>query len=262
MHYEELKGKNALITGAAGGIGRATAIVFAKQGANLILCDINEKMLDEAAAEAEQHGVQVVTVVTDVRKAADVERAVKTGVEKFKQIDILLNCAGISLEYKILDMPEEEFDRTMDINFKSVFQFCKAVGQHMIDNRVKGKIVTVSSQAAKMGEYNFGVYGASKAAINTFTQALALELAEYGINVNAICPGFIDTEMLAREFREQGPREGLTAEEYKQKLSETIPLKRMAAPREVGEFLAFLASDSSSYITGVSLTIAGGAMLI
>lgn len=262
MILNDLKGKNAVITGAAGGIGKATAEIFAQQGTNLALCDINENELRKTAKYLEKYDVKIMASKVDVCDNSDIEEFIRICEDELKQIDILLNCAGISLEYKMNELPENVWNKIMDINLKSVFLFNKAVANHMIKNNIAGNITSVSSQASKMGEYGFGAYGASKAAINTMTQALSLELAEYGINVNAVCPGFVDTEMMRREFREQSVREGVTEDEIMERLCGTIPMKRMADPSEIGDFLAFLSSSSSGYITGVSLTIAGGAMII
>lgn len=261
MDYQDLKDKNAIVTGAASGIGKATAKLLAQQGVNLVLCDINEISLEQAAEELKENRVEIISIVTDAGKSADVNRAVKLAEVHFGHIDILMNCAGISLEYRIAEMPEEEWDKLIDVNLKSVFLFMKTVANHMIQNKIAGKIVSVSSQAGKIGEYAFGAYGCTKAAINTLTQALALELAEYGINVTAVCPGFTETGMMAKEFSAQAPRENMTPEEYKARLCATIPLGRMAQPSEIANLMVFLASDAASYITGVALTIAGGTTL-
>ena len=262
MYYEDLKGKHAIVTGAAQGIGKATAKTLAEQGIHLALCDKNERNLAGTVEELKRYPVTVIPLVVDISKSAEVASAVAACVEAFGCIDILMNCAGISIEATIVETTEEIWDKTIDVNLKGVFLCCREVATHMIKNKIPGKIVTVSSQAAKTGEHSFGAYGCSKAGITALTQALSLEVAKYGINVNAVCPGFINTDMLWNEFRYHGPREGMTPEEYKNRLCSDIPLGRMGEPEEIGALMAFLASQASNYITGVSITIAGGTMLI
>jgi NAD(P)-dependent dehydrogenase (short-subunit alcohol dehydrogenase family) len=254
--------KTALVTGAARGIGKAAAVVFAQCGADLILCDKNMDQLLISSKEIEQFGVQVLPLQADVSKQEDLEHIVDQAVERFGQIDILLNCAGICPSAKVVDLSVDEWDLVLDVNLKSIFMLSQLVARHMIEKHIKGRIVSVSSQASKIGEYGIAAYCCSKAGVNAFTQVLAQELAEYGITVNAVCPGSVFTEMQQELFITRSSLEGITQEEYKRKVDSQIPWGRMARPEEVGEFMAYLASDKAEYITGVALTIAGGSTLI
>lgn len=257
-----LNGKVAFITGAAQGIGKATAMVLARYGCDLVIGDLKVGTLDGVAKQVEAIGVKVLPIQMNVSKSEDINKAVEQAIEHFGRIDILINCAGISHSSLIVELDESEWDRVMDINGKSVYLCSKAVANSMIKAGIKGKIISVSSQASKLGEYGNGVYSCSKAVVNTLTQVMGQELAQHGINVSAVCPGYINTEIMQKVFRERGPLEGMTAENYEKKLLEKVPMRRMAEPEEIGEFMAFLASDKANYITGVALTIAGGSTTI
>jgi NAD(P)-dependent dehydrogenase (short-subunit alcohol dehydrogenase family) len=261
MNYN-LKEKVALVTGSAQGIGKATAIAFAQSGSNVILCDINYDKLVTVAKEIEELGVKVLPIKMDVSSTADIDNAIAKGIETFGHIDVLLNCAGICIASKIVELDEKIWDLIMNVNLRGVFILTKKVAKYMIDNGIKGRILTISSQASKIGEYANGAYSCSKSAINTFTQVIAQELAEYGITANCICPGYVNTDIMQKVFEERGPLEGMTPAEYEAKLCGRIPLGRMAEPSEIGNFLAFLASEDANYITGMALTIAGGSTII
>ncbi|MGI6169118.1 MAG: SDR family NAD(P)-dependent oxidoreductase [Christensenellales bacterium] len=263
MKYESLSGKNVMIVGSAQGIGKATAEVFAQNNVNLILCDINNEVLQATAKEiADKYNVSALPIVVDVTSSKSIDACVQEAIEKVETIDVLVNCAGICIASKFVDLEEEMWDRHMNINLKGTYLTIKAVANHMIEKCIPGKILTISSQASKMAEYGNGAYCCSKAAINMMTSVLALELGEHGITVNCVCPGYVDTDIMQRVFQERGPLAGMTPEEYEDKLCSSVPLKRMAQPYEVGQFLSFLASDQAEYITGVALTIAGGNTLI
>jgi len=257
----DLKNKVALVTGAAQGIGKAVALVLAKYGANIVAADINTDGIAQVVEKAKLLGRRGLAVRMDVSNKEQVNLAVRKATEEFGQIDILVNCAGMIGSALIVDLKEDIWDKIMDVNAKGVFLVSQAVAKEMIKNSTKGKIVNISSQAAKVGEAGNGPYCVSKAAVSMLTQVLGLELAPYGINVNAICPGYTDTEMMQDVFQKRGPIEGFTPEQYKEKLILDVPLKRMAKPEEIGELVAFLVSDKSEYVTGVAITIAGGKLL-
>jgi len=253
-----LEGKNVYVTGAARGIGKATALVFASYGANLILADINKEGVEKTAKEIEAMGRKTLSQKLDVRDFDAIEDCVEKAIETFGEIHVLANCAGISHSCLLNELSLSEWDKVMDINGKSIFAITKAVTNHMIEKGIKGKVISISSQASKLAELGNGVYGCSKVTVNMLTHIFALELAKYGININAICPGYVNTEMMQTVFRERGPIEGMTPEQYEEKLTARVPMGRMAEPEEIGEFMAYLASGKSSYITGMALTIAGG----
>ncbi len=256
----DFKGKVAFITGAARGIGKGAAVILAKYGADIVLADKDKEGIEKAAQEIRGLGRKALAMSIDVSNSADVDRCVNEAVGTFGKIDILVNCAGIVVSSRLSDLPEETWDRVMDINTKGVFLVCKAVSKHMMENKY-GKIINIASQAAKVGEAANGAYCASKAAVVMLTQVLGLELAEYNINVNALCPGFIDTEMVREVFEKRGPLQGMTPDEFKNSLLTSVPLKRMGTVEDTGELIAFLASDKAGYITGVPVTIAGGHLL-
>lgn len=260
MDYE-LKGKKVMITGAAQGIGKETAIVFAKQKADIIACDINLEKLKDSCLEFEQYGIRTLPIKMDVGDEESVKEGVAKAIDEIGRIDVLLNCAGVVISRKLFDLEEKEWERVMSIDLKSVFMLGREVAKHMVENKIHGRIITVSSQASKIGEYANGVYSCAKAGINTLTQVMAQEWAEYGITVNAVCPGYVNTELMRGVFEKRGPLEGMTPEQYKKKLCDRIPLGRMAEGRDVGELMAFLASPGADYITGVAITIAGGSTL-
>jgi NAD(P)-dependent dehydrogenase (short-subunit alcohol dehydrogenase family) len=258
-----LKGKTCIVTGAARGMGKALALKYAESGANVALIDLNEKEVLATAHEIETLGVKALPLVVDVSSTQEINNALDKIETEFKQIDVLANCAGISTSRLIIDIEEEEWDRVFNINLKSIFLLSKGVAKNMIRNKVEnGKIVSISSQASKMGELGNGAYCVSKAGINSLTQVLALELAEYGIAVNAVCPGFVDTEMLQEVFRKRSVIEGKSPQEYEELLTDQVPMRRLAKPEEIADLMLFLSSDKANYITGISHTIAGGKTLI
>lgn len=257
-----LKNKVALITGSAQGIGKGAAEVFAELGCNLVLFDLKEETLKSTAAMLEQKGVGVLPITCDVSNESQIDACMDIAIKRWGRIDVLINCAGITNSSLLYEIPSSEWDRVISINTKSVYMMSQRVAKIMIERKIPGRIVNVSSQASKLGEYGNGVYCCSKAMINMFTQVLALELAKFNITVNAVCPGYVDTEIMQRVFRERGPLEGMTAKEYEAHLLQRVPLGRMVTPREIGEFMAFLSSDRARYITGTAMTIAGGSTLI
>lgn len=258
-----LAGKLCIVTGAARGMGLAVAKKYAEHGANIVLMDLNQEGLEAAAQEIEALGVKALPLMVDVASAQEIDLAIKDIESKFTKIHVLANCAGISTSRLIIDVEEAEWDKVMNVNLKSAYLLSKRVSQNMIKHNVEnGKIVSISSQASKIGELGNGVYCVSKAGLNMLTQILGLELAQYGICVNSVCPGYVNTEMIQQVFQKRGPLEGMTPKEYEKTLTDTVPMNRMAEPEEIADLMLFLSSDKANYITGVSLTIAGGRTLI
>lgn len=262
MNQYDLKGKVALITGAGQGIGKAAAQAIAKSGGNVILCGRTLDKLNKVAEEISLLGVEVLTIQLDVSNIDEINDAVLQSVEKFGRIDILLNCAGISELFNVVDLEPDFWDEIFDVNLKGSVFMAKAVAKHMIEEGIEGTIQFVSSMAGKVGMYKDSAYSASKSALHAFCQSAALEFAQYNINVIAVCPGYVDTEMMQTEFQKQAPLKNLDPKVYEQELINTIPLKRMATPYEIGSLMAFLSSKEASYITGITLTIAGGYVTI
>jgi NAD(P)-dependent dehydrogenase (short-subunit alcohol dehydrogenase family) len=258
-----LAGKLCIVTGAARGMGRSLALKYAEHGANVVLMDLNKDGLEATAKGIAAIGVKALPLAVDVASAQEIDNAINDIESKFTKIDVLANCAGISTSRLMINVEEAEWDRVFNVNLKAAFMLSRRVAQNMIKHKVEnGKILSISSQAAKIGELGNGVYCVSKAGLNMLTQILSLELAEYGIAVNSVCPGYVNTEMVQQVFQKRGPLEGMTPKEYEKTLTDQVPMKRMAEPEEIADFMLFLSSDKANYITGVSLTIAGGKTLI
>ncbi|MBU4310111.1 3-oxoacyl-[acyl-carrier-protein] reductase [bacterium] len=244
-----LKDKVALVTGGGRGIGRAIVLALAKEGADIVTCDINLENLKEVASEVEKLGRKILIQKVDVSKISEVNDVVKKALDKFTKIDILVNNAGITRDNLILKMSEEEWDQVLDINLKGAFNCLKAVARPMMKAR-SGRIVNIASVVGMMGNPGQANYAASKAGIIGLTKSAAKELASRGINVNAIAPGFIKTTMT----------ESLS-DEVKEKLINQIPLKRLGEVTDVANLVVFLASDDASYITGEVIKVDGGMLM-
>ena len=242
----ELKGKVALVTGGAQGIGRAVALLLAQNGADVAVSDINLERAEETAKEIEALGRRAMAIRADVAKSADVEQMVEVILGRFGQIDILINNAGIAKDKLILRMTEEDWDTVLNVNLKGTFHCTKAVIRHMSKQR-NGKIVNIASVVGEMGNAGQANYSASKAGVIGFTKTIAREFAQRGINVNAIAPGYIETPMT----------EALP-EKAKEELKRMIPMERLGRPEDVAAAVLFLVSEASSYITGQVLNVNGG----
>ncbi|MBQ9062622.1 MAG: SDR family oxidoreductase [Eubacterium sp.] len=257
-----LTGKVALITGAGQGIGAATAIEYAKSGADVVLCARRTDKLEKVAEKVRALGRKALPVPLDVLDIDSINNAVAQATEEFGHIDVLVNCAGIWRPSTLIDMDVDLWDRIVGTNLRGATFMAKAVAKHMVENGVHGTILFISSQAAKNAEYGNSAYGSAKLALHLLTQVMALELSEYDINTVAICPGSIYTEMLQDVFNERGPLNGMTPDEFRDSCAASIPQKRLGTPEEIAQMLAYLGSDDASYITGVNITIAGGQTII
>ena len=243
----EFKDKVAIITGAAGSVGRAIACSFAKNGAKLVLVDLDKKSLNSFAAEIANKAVEIITFAIDVSNEEQVQHVVHSTIKRFNNIDILVNNAGICKMTPILDITVDEWDNVMAVNLRSVFMFSKEVFRQM-KSRKYGKIINVASLAGKIGGILAGAhYSASKAGIICFTKTLAQQAAPYKINVNSICPGPIKSKLTE-----------MWGEEANKDLANKIPFKTFAQPDDIAQAILFLASASAKYITGQSLDVNGG----
>ncbi|MGQ9617531.1 MAG: SDR family NAD(P)-dependent oxidoreductase, partial [Candidatus Aminicenantia bacterium] len=247
-----VEGKVALITGASRGIGAETAIYFARAGANVILnFRTRESDARRVAESVEKEGVRAILAKADITIKSDVEEMIEIALKTFGKIDILVNNAGIWTYGEIGNMPEEVWDETMNINLKSVYLVTNAVVPTMKERRY-GRIINVSSTAGVRGEAFHSHYAATKGALISFTKSLAVELAPFNILVNAVAPGWVDTEMSA---------EPLSDENQKREIISKIPLKKVAKVEEIAGPILFLASDLATHITGEVLNVNGGSVL-
>lgn len=243
-----LEGRVALITGAGRGIGKVIALAFAREKANVVINDIYPKdELEKLTGEISPSGVRGLAIQADVSQSDQVKDMIGQVEKTFQRLDILVNNAGIIRRGTIETVSEEEWDEVIRVNLRGTFNCCKAVVGIMKRQRM-GKIINVSSVAGKMGDITSAPgYGPSKAAIDSLTKTLARQLAQHGINVNAVAPHAIETEMSAQ-----------WSEEKRQSIIEAIPLKRLGKPEDVAEAVLFLASDKANFITGEILDVNGG----
>jgi 3-oxoacyl-[acyl-carrier protein] reductase len=242
----KLKGRVALITGAAQGIGKSIALLLAQNGANIVVSDINLERAEETAKEIESIGSKAMAVKVDVANLKEVEQMVGAVLEKFGKIDILVNNAGITRDKLILRMTEEDWDAVLNVNLKGTFNCTKVVVRHMAKQR-SGKIVSIASVVGEMGNAGQANYSASKAGVIGLTKTIAREFAQRRINVNAIAPGYIETPMTE-----------ILPEKVKEELKSLIPMERLGKPEDVAEAVLFLVSEESNYITGQVLNVNGG----
>ena len=239
----------AIVTGAGQGIGRGVARCLARAGAHVVIADQAPERIAPAAAEVESLGVQSLGVPTDVSRSDDIKRMVQQTLERFGRIDILVNNAGRVVVKPMVEQSEADWDHVVDVNLKGVFLCCRYVVPEMI-TRKRGAIVNIASIAAFHVTVPHVPYAASKAGVVALTRDLAYEVARYGIRVNAIAPGPIET-----------PMSQMVSAEQRQAISRTVPLGRMGQPEDIGEAAAFLASDAASFITGATLPVSGGSDL-
>jgi 3-oxoacyl-[acyl-carrier protein] reductase len=246
----DLKGKVALVTGASSGIGRATAQVLAKNGARVAInFHRNNSGAEAARAEITDGGGSAIVVQADVTRASEVQSLVEQTVAEFGPIDILVNNAGSLVErLKILELTEERWDEVIDLNLKSAFLCCRAVAGSMMERKT-GAIINVSSIAGRNGGALGSIhYSAAKGGLITFTKGLAKEMAPFGVRVNAVSPGVVDTP-----YHEQ-----FSSPEMMKTYAGMIPLGRVGTPAEVGRVICFLASEAASYLAGETIEINGG----
>ena len=248
----ELTGRVGLVTGAGRGMGRASAERIAADGARVVVNDLDETRAADVADRLVSEGAEAIGVAADVSDAADVGRLVDTAREAFGDVDILVNNAGVLRRTGILDLDEDEWNLVLDVNLKGTYLCTRAVLPAM-KAAGWGRVVNISSSAGRSVSTLGGPhYTTAKAAVLGFTRAVAREMAPFGITLNAVCPGLVNTEMV---------NEVITAAQT-QAYADSFPIKRLAEPQEVAELVAFLASDRAAYITGASLDINGGDLML
>jgi NAD(P)-dependent dehydrogenase (short-subunit alcohol dehydrogenase family) len=263
-------GKVAVITGGAKGIGRACALRFAREGARVavldILADEASTTAQEAAAsrpkgrEASTPGQEALAIQCDVGNEAQLAAAIERIIDAWGRIDIWVNNAGAYTGSPLLEVPRADWEDTLGTNFTGVFLGCRAVAPIMRQQR-SGRIINVSSMAGKISWPATAEYSASKSAVIGLTRSVALDMAPFGVTVNAVCPGNTLTGMLHQVAAKVGPRQGMTAEDWLRQRANDCPLGRLATPDEIAGPVAFLASDEARYYTGQSISIDGGMVL-
>lgn len=244
------KGKNVVVTGGSRGIGRAIALEFGKRGANVAINYVSSEGEAQAVAdEIKALGGDALLVKGDVSCFEDGKRLIDESIKEFGSVDILVNNAGITKDGLLMRMKEDSFDRVLDINLKGVYNTCKNVISHMIKQR-GGKIINISSVVGVIGNAGQSNYAASKAGVIGFTKSIAKEVASRGITVNAIAPGFIQSDMT-----------DVLNDNVKKAMLDVIPLQRFGAAEDIAKVVAFLASEDGAYITGQVINVDGGMVM-
>jgi len=246
----KLNDKVAIVTGAADGIGRASALAFAQHGASVALADIQSEMNQAAAARiSEETGQETLAVTSDVSEDDHLENLLQVTLDRFRRCDILLNNAGIILTGDILDLAPDDFDRVISVNLRAYFIMSQLVSRYMVAHGVEGSIINMASLNSELAIPNQVAYVSSKGGVQQLTKATALRLAEHTIRVNAIGPGSIKTRVLDAV---------MTDDEARRRILSRTPLKRLGEPSEVASIAVFLASDYASYLTGQTIYPDGG----
>jgi NAD(P)-dependent dehydrogenase (short-subunit alcohol dehydrogenase family) len=254
MSSKQLQGKTALITGGAGGIGRATALLFASEGAAICIVDLNTERGREVAREISTAGGRAIFECADVTRAADCRRVVERTVHEFGGIHILFNNAGIIRRASVVEISEQDWDAVMAVNVKSIFLMCREVIPIMAGTE-GGSIINTASGWGLAGGPRAVAYCASKGAVVLLTKAMAIDHGRQNIRVNSICPGDTDTAMLRAEARQLGEAEDRFLSE-----SAMRPVGRIGTPEEIAQAALYLASDAASFVTGTALVVDGGGL--
>jgi NAD(P)-dependent dehydrogenase (short-subunit alcohol dehydrogenase family) len=249
--------KTVIVTGGGKGIGKAIAIAFAKNGANLVIADVDVNAAQSVEREIKIIGRDCLDVKTDVSNSKEVCNMVEKTMQKFNHIDILVNNAGIMIPSLLVDTKECDWDTNIDVNLKGVFLCSQSVARYMIKQK-SGKIINISSMAGKIPAAAEGAYAAAKLGVIALTKTMGYELAPHGINVNTICPGLINTDMFRKSFKEKTSSSGISFEEVEKKLISRVPVGRLGKPQDVADLVLFLASEKTTYISGQSVNISGG----
>jgi len=247
-----LEGRVAFVTGAGRGIGAATALRMAEEGARVVLADIDTEGCQQVSAELNRLGSESLALDCNVTDNAMVQDAMAQTVSRFGQLDILVNNAGVIRDNMLFKMSEDDWETVMNVHLKGAFLCSRAAQKYMVEQKY-GRIVSLSSTSA-LGSRGQANYSAAKAGLQGFTRTLSIELGQFGITVNAVAPGFIDTEMTRTTAR----RQGIDPEQRIAEASKIIPVRRVGQPRDVANVICFLCSDEASFVSGQVIYVAGG----
>ncbi len=247
----DLKGKAAIVTGAAGGIGRAIALKLGALGAKVVVADLKVDQGQETVSLLEKEGAVGLFSKTDITDLAQVKEMVKSALETFGKVDILINNAGWDRIEPFMKNPPDFWDKVIAINLKGTIYCTRAVLDHMVERKY-GKIINIGSDAGRVGSSGEAVYAACKGGVIAFTKTIAREMAGYSINVNCVCPGATDTPLLAEMTK------GETGSKIIEAMVKVVPFRRLGKPEDVSGAVAFLASEEAAFITGQTLSVSGG----
>jgi sorbitol-6-phosphate 2-dehydrogenase len=258
MFQKSLNGQVAIITGGAQGLGEHLAKRLDKEGCKVVVADVNYEKAEEVSKSLEDS----IAVKVDVTNSDDVNEMVNLTLEKYGTVDLLVSNAAILIAKPINEFPDEQWKKVIDVSLMGYFLCAKAVSKIMINNK-KGNIIQINSKSGKKGSAKNSAYATAKFGGIGFTQSLALELAEYGIRVNAICPGnLLDSPLWVNSLYEQyAKNQGITKEEVRQKYINQVPLKRGCTYDDIANTMTFLASDQASYMTGQAINVTGGQIM-
>jgi len=248
-----LVGKSAIVTGAASGIGRATALAFLREGASVLGADLNLDGLSETADRAKVHESSFLTHRCDVTQRADVEATVERAVAEFGKLDIMAAIAGIAMEHDFVDIKDEDWHRMAAVNIHGVYLCDQVAARQMVEQGNGGRIINMSSVNGLMGEEELAAYNTSKGAVTLLTKSAAIDLAKHEITVNCLAPGYIRTPL---------NEEGIADEAWITEYLKRVPFRRVGEPEEVADCAVFLASDLSRYVTGHALVVDGGQIAV
>jgi len=254
-----LKGKTVIVTGGGSNIGRAISMAFAREGSNVVIAEIDEGQGQKVAEQAKGLDGEVIVVKTDVTRLADVESAVKKTLEKFKKIDVLVNNVGWDIPQFFMETSEDFWDRVISLNYRCDLNCIKTVLPHMIAQK-SGAIVSIGSDAGRVGEFRESVYSGCKAAVIGLSKAVAREVGRYGVRLNVVCPGVVVPD--PKDIGERSMWKGGVGETFtpdvQEKAAKTYALRRLGKAEETANAVVFLASEAANYITGQTLSVSGG----
>jgi 2-hydroxycyclohexanecarboxyl-CoA dehydrogenase len=258
-----LTGKTVIVTGGGSNIGRGIVLTFAREGSNIVNAEIDEKQGQKTVDDANALGGQAIWVKTDVTDWDSVQAMVKKTVERFGKIDVLVNNVGMARQGPFVEKSREECEKEISLNYWSVINCTRAVVDYMIERRY-GKIINISSGAGRVGVANTAIYSGTKGAVISFSKALARELGRYGININAVCPGWVVPESPQDVGEGSFWRQGLDSytPEMLRRIAKASPLGRLGSAQDIANTVVFLASEYASYITGQTISVDGGVTMV